>query len=768
MGTAKIKAYKDKTIYLDENKVSTEWWYTKSPAQNMYNDKDFAYVTNHLNTVDTEGEWYWSDEGQLYRYPYNDSIPENLEIKARQVTVDLTDKSYINFVGINTIGGGMKLKDSKMCVINGGEHKYISHYTYSDDQHYGYVDNYADKMNGIGAPLNGEMGLYIGGSNNAVVNAKIKYSAAAGLYITGAFGFFENNLIEECGYMSSYVGGIFITPEAGAGKSITDKRGGHGIYNNTVTKTGRGTLQMASIEKPWFQQYGLSPFIACDIAYNQFINGCILARDTGVLYLHGIVAGDDRLKMKVHHNIVGNSWNIDGNGHSIYFDDYIQQADCYSNVTYSRIRNTSEINVQKVNVNSFANIEVWNNSMLGKRDVDLFPLKVTDYPMDKYFNAGYGSQGNETGFNNFKSNIGYSSVNAVLKWAEIRDNAAYITREDGYICFENVNFDKNNSLRLIWYGDYTKAKDSETVEIRVGTGGFENAKRFIRNINTYAPYKNALVYEDFILRNCSGIKNVYVKTSPGSTLGVVGVQPINVTEQEFANNPDTKQKFAEGYINEGLDYSGENLVYIKSDWLSPELVDKSNVIYNTGAGLVLKYDNVVIAENSVDSVVVSYSTDGQYAGQTIEIRVDSLESEPVAIITTVDKTNDNDWRNYAPLKYDLNSLIQPGTHTIYTTVCGRGTTNLLWFGFSIANEPYEILENGLKISSKGFKMLTGKDSLKLFFASYNGNVLENVIARDVDLSKGDAIENYIRENNKEYKIFMWDENLMPYTEGIQR
>ncbi len=679
LGMAKIEDSESGVLYL--NNPTTTWWFDNAAPAESASNMDYAYITNHINTVDMPGEWYWSEDGKLYMYPLEDVEFDfsKLEGKARQLTVDMRNSKYINLVNINTLGGSMNLLESEMCVVNGGTHEYISHYTYSDDQHYGFLEGY-DVFDKNGAPLRGELGLTIGGRDNAVVNAEIRYSAGAGLYVSGLFGYFDNNLIEETGYMSSYVGGIYLTALA-AIQEFSEMRGGHGIYNNTVTKTGRGGLILGSIEAPWFQTHGMTPFIGSDVAYNKIINACLVSRDTGVVYMHGTISGDDRLKMKIHHNIVGDVWNYDGQATAIYFDNYIQNIDCYSNITCSERPVYRDIIVQgsigELNApaggfaDSFATIECWNNSELGQIEGGIDSINVEDYPMHQYFLTGCGTANTETcNYTDFNGESdGLAAVDGKIKGGIIRDDAVYFNEDNGYVCFENVDFEDYNSIGLLWKGNYIV---DEIVKVYVGDT-FETAKCTEAIMNTYTPYPNAVTFEPMFVKGCTDKTNVYVSGKKGGTLGIVGIKKVNVDQKQLDQQPDVKKNFVE-YTE--LTVAG-SILQKRNNTIGQD------VLYNTFGNPVIKFEDFEI-EAQANTVMICGGTAGVSAGQKIEIRIDDPASEPAATISA----DMDSWSSYSIVSAKLNTVLKPGKYDIYVK-CVSGTnksTDLWWLGFGDVRE----------------------------------------------------------------------------------
>jgi len=167
--------------------TSARWWFAADANPNK------GFLTCHINAVDQPGEWTMKDN-ILYIMPPEGETAETLEVevKNRHLLADLNDRQYIHLEGIRTFGGSMRMGNSKMCVINNCDMKYISHYTFIEDQRNAYDDG--NVYNPNGSPQRGEMGVYISGSDNAVVNSKISFSAATGLFMVGSYSFVDNNV----------------------------------------------------------------------------------------------------------------------------------------------------------------------------------------------------------------------------------------------------------------------------------------------------------------------------------------------------------------------------------------------------------------------------------------------------------------------------------------------------------------------------------------------------------------------------------------------
>lgn len=335
-------------LYVDEN-------WNGSYGFTYYEKKyatDYAWLSYHINTVDMPGEWYINmDEKILYIIPPEGVNAEDLvvEAKARQQVLDLTDRKYIQIENINSIGGGLTMNRAEGCILNGGTHKYISQAAtvMSEDPDYARVYTRRGRQAGTipvdkeDAPEYGEMGFYIGGQNNAIVNTDIEYSAGAGIYLTGKRNYIYNNMVDKTGYGGTYVAGIYITKKTGVPRDTI--KGGHAIYSNTSWAAYRAaigigygrqdqTVHNDSITK------NVWPVEALDIAYNEFAWSNIAARDTGIEYFCYIVGGDDQERSQYHHNSMHDAAgprtdSIMSGG--LYLDGGVSSFDDYNNISYS-------------------------------------------------------------------------------------------------------------------------------------------------------------------------------------------------------------------------------------------------------------------------------------------------------------------------------------------------------------------------------------------------------------------------------------------------
>lgn len=407
-------------------------------------ETDFGYITNHLNTVDSYGEWYVDgDENKIYMIPPKNVEGKNLEIelKQRQTLIDLSGKSYIQFKGINTFGGGITMKDSTMCVINGGEHKYISHFTQNTSPHSGNLGT--SDTDPAGPQTKGEVGEYISGKNNAFVNATIDGSAGPGIYTAGAYSYIENNTVLNTDYAGIYPSGITIEGERWNSRNIV--RGGHTVIYNTVKYAGRGCLYNSLNDRQISQgTTSVFPTVANDIGYNEFGRGCLVSRDGGVVYEHGIAAGNDEKQSRLHHNVVyDNVMQRAAEDYTlfagIYRDAHTVFEQCYSNIYFNTDKDPdfagkidSSNAIYNYNQSTGpAYTENYNNLFLGYKNYEQDGLSVNDYPGGRMFSAGAKRE------NRFLYNIEETSLEkTVLAEDFVPGNGASV--EDGMIKIQNA------------------------------------------------------------------------------------------------------------------------------------------------------------------------------------------------------------------------------------------------------------------------------------------------------------------------------------------
>ncbi len=352
---------------------------------------NYAFLAGHINCLDEIGEWVISD-GELHIIPPDgtDADTFTVEMKQRQTVLDLSNNEYVHIRNIDMFGGGIKMNNSEMCMIDGCEIKYNNHFILSQDQANGYIDD-ANNTNTNGAPQRGEVGIYVGGRDNIFVNNTIKEAAGAAIYGTGAYMYIENNLIDGCGYAGSYVAGLTFMP--GPNEALDKVRGGHGIYSNTVCNSGRATMLFIKMEDKSY-----AAFLPSEIAYNDFHDGMLTSLDTGITYEYYVAMGNEKLKTKYHNNYVYYTLpNTHPYSKGIYHDGGVQNIETYDNMIFTTDDTFIGMPIQtQTKTHAYAACDTWNNTVhLSPVNDGVDGLKTEDYPYERPFFAGVKNEDKE-------------------------------------------------------------------------------------------------------------------------------------------------------------------------------------------------------------------------------------------------------------------------------------------------------------------------------------------------------------------------------------
>ena len=664
--------------YLKVDDVSAYYWEISKTNVNKH-WTPYAYLSGHINALDTYEEWIIKD-GYLYFIPSKDSDITDLkvEIKSRQLVADLSDNAYVKFKGFTTMGGSIKMNNSVMCTLDGMNMKYLNHYVKSKDQHSGFIDD-AVPTNPKGAPARGEVGIYIGGENNVVINNTFDTAAAAAIYGVGSYTYIENNIVKDCGYAGSYVAGLYFTGEAWRDK--TDKRGGNYICRNTVYNSGRAVLQYTSPigEKMW-------PQLPSEIAFNDFHDGMLTSVDTGVVYEYMVLMGSEKLFTKMHHNLVySTSKQTSPESRGIYHDGGAENIDTYSNVTFSVEPNTGFTIAGVYNqaaAHAVAYCPAWNNSHLsrsisgGKEN-----LRPEDFPNQKPFYAGADTDEeylvNFDALNNPTELSMYFADEATLSdGVELNAGAAVLDTAGDYIKFSDVDFGEKGSAEFIieFYGD--KFNTGDIVEIIVGGElGDSTNKVYKCTLTATAPDKDDVnIFTTCVEDILRGSSNVYIKTTAPKSAQILSLKTGEAETELLELN--SKRVYGGRFTDYRLG-SGQLLVP-QSSYSAPDDV-VNPVVNNTRNGNTLIYEDVKFDSAATKLTLMSCYW---YTPPTLsaEVRIDDLNSTPIGTIP-IEYTG-NGYYNYKENTIDI-SEVSEGVHTVYLTFRGGAddTSNLYWFSF---------------------------------------------------------------------------------------
>ncbi len=678
LSTAKVIGSEKGKLELGD--TTTEWWFEPEETDKW----NFGYLTGHIHCMDIPGEWIMTNGALLIIPPEGETYETlSVEVKKRQLVIDLADSAYIQLHGIDTIGGGIRMNEANMCMIDGAQMKYIGHYIYTNDQREGFIDD-RNVEDPNGAPSRGEVGIYMGGRDNIIANCVIDHSAAAGIYGVGLYEYIENNIIKNCGYMGSYISGITFGTEGW--KDQATPRGGFAVYNNTVYNCGRSVLNMQAREN-WPGGTPSCPYVPFEVAYNDFHDGVLFSLDTGITYEYCLICETDKQQSKFHHNYIYYT-RSETNPYSfgLYHDNYVQGIDTFDNIVF-----TTQEGVKFSQTYAFKQPDavsaMWDNkelktAVIGGKDA----LTVEDFPYGKPFWAG-SKIGEGEYLLNYKLSSGEAetmtyypaSAANVSEGVKIDSGLAEFTGNDQWIAFEGVDFGEDgNQINIDFKGDKYNTKDyveiiiGDDMETGVVYNGYLEAKS-PTEIQNNTLQQNVVTF--------SGIKNVYIKMKDFHS---AKIDRISVSNRGSTQNSHDGERVYGGEYN-NVDVAGSTSMPPKAQYNVPG--DSIHpMVNNTWEDTILRYNNVEVKEDAT-VLAVNCASDSTHGRQKVKI-YQNVIGQPSKIYVGEFETPDDGWDNYEVQYITLDSPLLKGTYDIYlhfeandSGSKDEGTCNFYYFGF---------------------------------------------------------------------------------------
>ena len=668
--TAKIASSEKGKLHLDGESFADNWWYNASSADS------FGYISGHINAIDKAGEWV-IENGKLTMLPPSGTTASNLtvEVKKRQITIDLAERKYVQVIGVESFGGGARMNNSEMCVLNNVDMKYISHYTYSNDQREGFIDNGSDsdkKVNGQnGAPSRGEVGVYIGGRDNAVVNSSFDHSAASALYLTGLYAYIDNNEISNCGYMGSYVSGISAYSEPW--KAMDTPRGGFAIYNNTISNAGRSLIVIQGNEMNWGTSMGnCVPFVPFEVAYNDLHNGMLFSRDTGIFYCYEMSCATDKRFSRIHNNYVYTTTRESiPYACGIYNDGNAIGLDYYNNIIFTTEPDTeithSYLLLRKDNTTSRSEGNVFlKNPITG----GVKSLKAEHFPFGKPFYAGSFKESNDYLLNYEKADETFNYYSATEATStgctKVDEEGATLCNNDGMLCFENVDFgtDGKNNLDIYFKADAYKVYQLYTIYIG---DDISTAEKYETNVISTAESPERLDLVSTSIRKTNGVKNVYIKGKSGAlSPKIIGIS-VNNNSGSKASHDGTSISAADFDSVYSRTSGNADPARVTSD-------GSEQYVRSTWPGTCLAYYNVKVAE---DASVLAIRLASGNANHTVTFHAGSPDAAAFATF----RANGSGFIVPETEYCDLTQKLPAGVYDIYVKFSVSYTSNFYSFGF---------------------------------------------------------------------------------------
>lgn len=688
LSTAKIASSAQGSLKLDAASFAGKWWYDAADHDSLWH---YGYISGHKHAIDTAGEWVL-ENGKLIMMPPEGVSADSLsvEVKARQLTMDLSNRKYIQVIGFESFGGGAALTDSEMCILNKVDMRYISHYTLSDDQRDGYItdgSNDAKRNHGKeGAPAKGEVGVYLGGRDNAVVNSKLNTSAAAGIYLGGLYAYIDNNVITNCGYMGSYVSGIYACSEPW-GKA-SDARGGFAVYHNTISNAGRSLIGVQGteflndghiVDYQWQTDDGALtynlPYVPFEIAYNDLHGGTLTSMDTGLIYTYMVTCSNDAGKSRIHNNYVyasageQNPWSsgLYSDGGSIgidYTENVIFHTESENGFSYA------DVSLDKKASTSTQSANVSLKAPLSNGASD---LKAEHFPLGRPFYAGAASETPYLlNYNKASDEAAYYPVSgAKLTNASYdADGGVTLSSANDMISFENVDLGTEGANRIQIYYTADKYKSIGTLAVYIGQS-LATAKKceVLLSCNGDTQTVTDIVTADFG-SPISGVQNVYIKNGYAfreANASVKGIMPMC----------DGTAAVHDGAQIMGPQYDRVHQIGSLSMPVHTVTAGNGQYVMNTTPNTVLVYENVTVKEAAQKLTLRLRCFD---ARTTISFHLNSPDA--AAFFKTALPITESAHGQAAEQTYTLTNSLPDGTYDIYVKFSVASTIDLFSFGFT--------------------------------------------------------------------------------------
>ena len=191
------------------------------------------YVFGKLAALDSPGEWFY-DGSALYFWSPTNGVPENVEVKKRNIAFDLTNKSFIVVKNLSVTAATVVTDySSSNNVIDNIKGTYVSHYASVP-----WDAAATDGWGGIFWSYVTTTGILLRGQNEQLINSEIAFSAGNCVSVQDNGSRVYNNYLHDCNYGATYTSAIHITTD---GNAL--------IASNTIRRTGRDGSAMRMWKK---------------------------------------------------------------------------------------------------------------------------------------------------------------------------------------------------------------------------------------------------------------------------------------------------------------------------------------------------------------------------------------------------------------------------------------------------------------------------------------------------------------------------------------
>ena len=663
--TANIIGSKEGELLLGDEK-SYQWYYNETLGEGY---SQYGYIVGHMNALDAPGEWILEDDTMHLIFPEG-RTPENtvVEAKKRQLVIDLNDRKFVTVDGFETIGGGIRMGNAEMCMLNDNEMHYISHYIHQSDSYKGRVEFPLDTLDPNGAPERGESGIFVTGTDNIITNNEIDHSAGAGIISAGIYAYIENNVIHDS-YNANYVSGIQIMTRAS--DAIDKPRGGAAIYYNTIYNTGRSAINI-SVDNNNGQTH--AQFLPMDIAYNDFHDGALATADTAIVYGYHTQQGLDGYNSSARSNYMYMTKENPRDKHmhqnGFYHDGCQMGLDTYDNhIFYTGATGISGNSVYfQLSKLHPAYAREWSNNVHGKVHGGVEGLHEGYFIEGKPYHAG-SWQGVDYTMNYDRFVKGEYGMSYKAKDAELSEGVtldeesgyAQFSGNDQYVHFKDVEFpEKADMLVFAVRGDSSYSQD--VVDIIVGDS-IETGKLYSVTTKLNAYDVDTPERVKCVIKETTGTHDVWVKTRDYRSIEIGGMGAYKIASQTIPEEYAALE-YA-GQFKEKVKFDSRNNTEGPTPLVMMTINADAPILNNTWPGWYVKYRMDLNSDS--DTFIMNAGSGGANAHQPFEIYIDGLEEEN--FVARFNEDSDA-WADKAPQLVPMNKTIEAGTHDVYVKMPG--------------------------------------------------------------------------------------------------
>ncbi len=306
-----------------------------------YRGEGIAFISNNMNCLDNNGEWYWANDTLYYKNTDIDMSKCFVEAKTRETLIDLDSVFDVKIEGLSGYAGNVLFRNTNGCKISNGNFKWLNDYDFIDAEDVYLRDQKASlSMYGLG--------IAMFGSKDTLSCCDVSWAAGDCVSLYGT-----DNVIVDCAIHDANYRGTDCAPVALGGY-------GNKILYCEVYNGGRDVVSAPSAQ-------------AFKVMHNEIHHSGLIAWDVGLLYTYSTDGKDAEIAYNVVHDAHSDNPDILWGASGIYLDNNSRNFLVHHNVSY-------DIKGVGIQVNDPGrNIRLYNNTVFNTHH-DINPYNNGYFP----------------------------------------------------------------------------------------------------------------------------------------------------------------------------------------------------------------------------------------------------------------------------------------------------------------------------------------------------------------------------------------------------